>query len=200
MPFNVASTQIPDFAVTFAQAIAAGDNRQITRPASSTLITALLAAEKAAKQERRVYPFDALFGKWQLCFSSGARKQRGGGISLGKGFYVPQFVTASLSFSLTAEQAEIANQLQLGAFLLKLTGPCRYLDKKNLLAFDFTQMQVSVLGRTVYTSEIRGGNKQAQEFSERAIDTLPFFAFFWITEDLIAARGRGGGLALWKRS
>ena len=29
------------------------------------------------------------------------------------------------------------------------------------------------------------------------IAKLPFFAFFLITENLIAARGRGGGLALW---
>jgi len=33
--------------------------------------------------------------------------------------------------------------------LIKLTGPAQYLGKKNLLAFDFTHMQLSVLPFTV---------------------------------------------------
>jgi len=33
-------------------------------------------------------------------------------------------------------------------------------------------------------------------FYDQPIAKLPFFAFFLVTEDFIAARGRGGGLAL----
>jgi hypothetical protein len=89
--------------------------------------------------------------------------------------------------------------VQLGSMLLKLTGPARYLGKKNLLAFDFTQMQISLFGRVIYNGKFGGSKDKIEDFYERAIAKLPFFAFFLVTEDLIAARGRGGGLALWIR-
>jgi len=36
--------------------------------------------------------------------------------------------------------------------LFKLTGPAQYLGKKNLLAFDFTHMQLSVFDRATVAS------------------------------------------------
>ena len=196
MTIDVSSTNSPAFATILTQAAdtfrGAG-----TSPAAKEVVNALLQAEKAAKQQRLTYPFESLFGDWGLCFATGTRKVRRGGIVLGRGFYLPKFVPASISFT---NQGEISNQVQLGALLLKLTGPCQYLDKKNLLAFDFTEMQLSLFGRVVYSGNIRGGKVQAEDFSNKAIAKLPFFAFFWVTEDLIAARGRGGGLALWIRA
>jgi hypothetical protein len=97
-------------------------------------------------------------------------------------------------------QLEIGNSLQCGSLLFKLTGPARYLGKKNLLAFDFTQMQLRLFGRAVYSGKFRSRKANATDFSAQSITTLPFFAFFLITEDLIAARRRGGGLALWAKS
>ena len=48
-----------------------------------------------------------------------------------------------------------------------------------------------------------GGNTSSKgeikDFDGQAIAKLAFFAFFLVTEDMIAARGRGGGLALWIR-
>ncbi|MBE9256152.1 hypothetical protein IQ228_01760, partial [Dolichospermum sp. LEGE 00246] len=40
---------------------------------------------------------------------------------------------------------------------------------------------------------------EIKDFNEQPIAKLAFFAFFLVTEDMIAARGRGGGLALWIR-
>lgn len=196
MTIDVSSTDSPTFATILAQTANAfryGD----TSPDAKAVVNALLQAEKAAKRQRLTYSFESLLGHWRLCFATGTRKVRRGGIVLGRGFYVPKFVPAYISFS---SQGEISNQVQLGGLLLKLTGPCQYLGKKNLLAFDFTRMQLSLLGRAVYSGNIRGGKVQAEDFYNRAIAKLPFFAFFCVTEDFIAARGRGGGLALWIRA
>jgi hypothetical protein len=81
------------------------------RPNVDQVVEALLQAEKSAKQERRTYQFDQLNGDWQLCFATGTRKIRQGGIALKKGYYLPKFASAQLSFS--AKDNTIGNQAQL---------------------------------------------------------------------------------------
>lgn len=172
------------------------------RPAPNAVVEALLQAEKAAKQQRISYPFTSLRGEWRLCFTTGTRKVQRGGIRLGKGFYVPRIVPAQISFTPSDDRphaGEIGNQVQVAGLRLRLTGPCRYVDKKNLLAFDFTRMELRLFDRPIYSGNIRGGQTKAAQFDEQPIAKLPFFAFFWITETAIAARGRGGGLAIWVR-
>jgi hypothetical protein len=46
---------------------------------------------------------------------------------------------------------------------------------------------------------MHGTSSNAQQFYQDSIKKQAFFAFFVITPDLIAARGRGGGLALWTK-
>ena len=206
MTANIASTP-HNYLTDLEQAVTAFRGEYKTRPNASVVVDALLQAEKTAKQQRIAYPYEPLLGKWRLCFATGTRKVRErGGIILGKGFYIPKLFPAYISFSiptenanLTANQGEIGNQIQLGTFLLKLTGPAQYLGKKNLVAFDFTQMQISLFSRTIYNGKIRSGKNKGNNFYEQSIAKLPFFAFFLITENFIAARGRGGGLALWIR-
>ncbi len=168
------------------------------------VVNSLLGAEKAAKKQKLTYSFESLLGQWQLCFATGTKKVRErGGIVLGKGFYLPKLVKAYISFSLDLEQPAnrgfICNSVHLGSIILKLTGPAQYPGKKNLLVFDFTYIEISLFGRVVYSSQIRGGEAKQAAFYNQGIGKLPFFAFFLVTSDLIAARGRGGGLALWIR-
>ncbi len=174
------------------------------RPQPQTVVDALLQAEKIAKQQRLSDPLERLLGEWRLCFSTGTRKlKQRGGIALGKGFYLPRLTPASIGFrvsDLASSPLEITNQIQVGGLKLKLTGPARYLGKKNLLAFDFTHMQISVLDRALYAGSFRSRKTKSVPFAEQSIAKLPFFAFFLITDDLIAARGRGGGLAIWVKS
>ncbi|GAX37379.1 hypothetical protein [Nodularia sp. NIES-3585] len=191
-----------DFTSTLSQAVAAYRGQGGARPTAQTVVNALLQAEKVAKQERLSYPFESLLGKWQLCFATGTKKARKrGGIILGKGLYVPKFVAVQISFSSQQDSSkgEIGNQVQLGPVLLQLTGPAKYLGKKNLLAFDFNYLLLSLFGRTVYNQPIGAAKGQTEDFYEQPIAKLPFFAFFVVTEGFIAARGRGGGLALWLR-
>ena len=195
-----------DFLTTLAMAAAASRGKTDDhRPYAKAVVTALLQAEKAAKQQRLTYPFDSLLGRWRLCFVTGTRKVRQrGGIILGRGFYVPRVAPAQISFSSQSPthtqnpgNGEIGNQIQFGSLLFKLTGPAQYLGKKNLLAFDFTQMQLRLFGHTFYSGDFPGGKARTERFYHQSIAKLPFFAFFLVTEDFIAARGRGGGLALW---
>ncbi|MEH1868156.1 MAG: hypothetical protein V7K69_24605 [Nostoc sp.] len=193
-----------DFVTVLSQAAAAYRRQKDTRPIAERLVNALLQSEKSAKQERLTYPFESLLGKWQLCFATGTKKAREhGGIVLGKGLYVPKFIKIHVSFDATLEhdsdRGEICNQVELGPVLLKLTGPVQYIGKKNLLAFDFNQMLISLFGRVVYNRPIRSGKVQTEDFYNQPIAQLPFFAFFLVTKDFIAARGRGGGLAFWIR-
>lgn len=202
MTTDASSIASPDYEQVLTQATIA--YRQVSdRPAPKTVVEALLQAEKAAKQQRLTYPLEALLGQWQLCFTTGTRKQRRGGIALGRGFYLPRWTPAGIELTVPADaspgQAAIRNQIRVGAVQLQFTGGAKYLGKKNLLAFDFTQVQVQVFDRLVYTGGFRGGQAKAERFATEPIAHLPFFAFFAATEDWIAARGRGGGLALWLR-
>jgi hypothetical protein len=198
---------LADWIGVLERAAGVGVANAVKKPSAQEVVAALLQAERAAKQERCVYPFTALDGTWQLCFATATRKvKQRGGIALGQGFYFPRFIPAHISFtvpevySADSNSGAISNQIQLGLMRLRFTGPCRYPGKKNLLMFDFTKVQLSVSGRDIYQTSIGSGKPAAVPFEERAIAKLPFFAFFWVTETAIAARGRGGGLALWVRA
>lgn len=203
-----ASTALPDFVAVLVHATVAFRDKKSNRPSAKAVVNALLQAEKAAKQQRLTYPLDSLLGDWRLCFTASRKAHLRGGVALGKGLYVPQIAKAQISFSTqpatsaqsSSFQVEINNSVQFGLLLFKLTGPTRYLGKKNLLAFDFTYMQLSLFGRAVYSGEFRGGKATATNFYHQSAAKLPFFAFFLMTDDFIAARGRGGGLALWVKS
>jgi hypothetical protein len=161
------------------------------RPSTSEVIGALLSTEKSLRKTPVSIPFEAIEGTWQLCFASGARKTKRG-LKLGKGYYLPSWVYAAISFE---APGKIRNQLRLGAVEICFTGPCRTHDKQNILIFDFTQLQVLLGGKVLYSRSI---NKYPpEEFGTRSITKLPFFVFLWASSEAIAARGRGGGLAMW---
>lgn len=201
---DLASTTSADFVATLARAATAVQDRRSDRPRAQEVVDALLQAEKAAKQQRLTYPLTSLVGNWRLCFTAPRQAHLKSGMALGRGFYVPQIAPAQISFRTLAPsssqslgQVEVGNQIQFGWLLFKLTGPAQYLGKKNLLAFDFTYMQLLLFSRVIYSGKFRSGNAQAKNFYIQPIAKRPFFAFFLMTEDFIAARGRGGGLALW---
>ncbi|MGA9377271.1 MAG: hypothetical protein WBV73_00595 [Phormidium sp.] len=203
MSTNLISSTSPDFLGTLAKAATLGQKSD--RPKAAEVVQALLETEKFIKQQRINYPLESLIGSWRLHFVVSPKKSRQRpGIKMGNGFYVPKFVKAQISFTspeadqnLNPNQLKIGNQLHVGMISFKFNGPAKYLGKKNLLAFDFTQIQLGFLGLTLYSGNFRGGQNKNQEFTQKHIRDLPFFAFFAINENYIAARGRGGGLAIW---
>jgi hypothetical protein len=163
----------------------------IDRPATSKVIEALLSTEKAQKKTPVTIPLAAIEGTWQLRFASGAKKTKRG-LKLGKGYYLPSWIYAAISFESTGK---IQNQLCLGGLEIRFNGPCRAHDKQNIVVFDFTQLQILLGEKVLYSRSI---NKYpVEEFGARSIAKLPFFVFLWAGEKSIAARGRGGGLAVW---
>lgn len=190
------NTATSDFTTILNQAA------QANHPSKEVMVTALQSAEIFARREKLIIPFESLLGEWRLCFATGAKKDKQrGGIKLGSGFYFPKVTPASIAFTqdIGTSTGTVTNKLIVAAVQFQFTGPCRYPGKKNLLAFDFIQLQIKILGATVYQGKIRSGKRGGKDFEQLTIANLPFFAFFWAGEHGIAARGRGGGLALWVR-
>lgn len=180
------------------------------RPSSQELVDILLKAEKQAHKNKLKYDFQQLIGNWRLCFITGTRNSRQIlGNFIKDGFYVPSFINIYLSYSLTENSENtleanknigtIQNNVSLGLVKFSLTGPAKFISKKNIMAFDFTRLTLSILGKKIYSTDVRGGKSSEEKFYQESVSKQAFFAYFLVQENLVAARGRGGGLALWKK-
>ncbi|MBE9221744.1 hypothetical protein IQ215_03450 [Cyanobacterium stanieri LEGE 03274] len=175
------------------------------KPNSETIYSALLNAEKENRKHNIKYDFHQLLGNWRLIFITGTKssQQKMGGL-LGKGFYIPPFAKITISYtkdvnSSTILQGKVNNKVNVGLVNFLVSGPIKYIEKRNILAFDFNHLSMSLLGNQLYEQDIRSGVKSEEEFYQNNINKQAFFSYFLVTEKFIAARGRGGGLALWKK-
>ncbi|NEO99596.1 MAG: hypothetical protein F6K58_13140 [Symploca sp. SIO2E9] len=180
-----------------------------SKPSPNSVVEVLLQAEKNTKKSQIRYSFEQLLGCWRLYFVTGTKKTRNkAGILLGAGRYLPKLLTIKISYSKTLlgvppekiEAGMVENSVDLGVLKLVLTGPVQFLAQKNILAFDFTRMQVQLFGFKLYNGFIRGGSESEQNFYQIGVSKQAFFSYFLVREEIIAARGRGGGLALWVKS
>ena len=168
------------------------------RPTAAATVMALLQTEASIRQTRSQFSESDLLGNWQLHFVSAGK------VSLSskrlRGFFLPSFLPAQIGFKHSdvndSTPLRITNQVTIGLIQLKFTGPARFESKKNLLGFDFTRIEVIALGQRVYDGAVPS-SRINQNFQDISIGKLPFFAFFAVTDGFIAARGRGGGLAMW---
>jgi hypothetical protein len=172
-------------------------------PSAAAIVTALLAAEKAAKQQKVASSYQQLLGNWRLGFVTGTKRSRQrAGVVLGAGRFLPGWVKIQISYSQGepgSERGLVTNAVEFGLLRLVLTGPTRWRSPGNILAFDFTQMKVAVAGRTLYSGYIRGGQEREANFDQQRLKEQAFFTYFLVNDQYIAARGKGGGLALWVR-
>lgn len=186
-----------------AEAVIAFRTNKSPRPDGTTLTAALLALEKASKQHRQSIQQASLLGTWRLCFSAGKKARYQSGQPVGSGFYIPKLAIARIAFApgpFNPSRLNVTNELRIGPLYIRFTGPARYPGKKNLLAFDFTHLEVRCFSLRLYQGKVRAQKLGGQSFEATAIGKLPFFAFFTATENYIAARGRGGGLAIWVKA
>lgn len=169
------------------------------RPSAETVVTELLTLEKNARYQPAIGQFSDLVGQWQLAFITGTKKPKNrGGIMLGKGRYIPPWLGISIAYEqLDAQSDKIINQVKFGVWHLTVTGPANFIGKKNLLAFDFTRLELKIFGLTLYNGYIRNGEIREAQFAQTSIAKQAFFSFFLLSENVIAARGREGGLAIW---
>jgi hypothetical protein len=168
------------------------------------IVAKLLILEKEAKKQKISFSFAQLIGTWRLCFITGTKKTRKrAGVILGAGKYLPQFLKITLTYQTTEDnqpnRGRVENCVDLKLIKLSLTGPVKFLTPQNILAFDFTRMQLKFSGITLYDSYIRSGAEKEADFETESIKKQAFFTYFYLQPSVIAARGRGGGLALWTR-
>ena len=165
----------------------------------------LLTKEKNTKKTKENLTFEALVGTWRLYLITGTQKaKKRAGIVLGKGRYLPSWLKITISYQRneSLEPGEfisgtVSNQIFLGPVKLFVSGPVKFFPKTRLLAFDFTRLNLTLFNRSLYSGFIRNGQVSEANFYQESIKKQAFFAYFLITETMIAARGRGGGLALW---
>lgn len=97
---------------------------------------------------------------------------------------------AQLLISRKAAGLVLGNSVQLGALELRFTGPAELRGKRPLLQFWFERLELRLAQQVIWSRSL-GKPEQRR---------VPFFALIareptgWL-----AARGRGGGLALWER-
>jgi hypothetical protein len=190
-----------------AHAVLAGKSPQVS---SQEFLEMLLEIEKNA-QIHASSQFENFLGTWRLCFVTGTKKpHHSQGRLVGRGFYIPQWVKMQIVYSSGNPTAhglqaadnvgQIANQVNWGGLSLSLTGPARCWPKKNIMVFDFTRLQVKAFGKILYNGFIRGGQASEKNFWSEHVRTQAFFVYFLIQDQVLAARGRGGGIALWVKT
>ena len=172
-----------------------------TSPKPEAVVEALLEREKITKQAKERYKYSQLLGNWRLGFTTGTKKiKRQGGVILGAGKFLPKWVNIQISYSQAESEQEkgrVENSVELGPLKIILTGPVLFWENKNILAFDFTQMQLYFSGFRIYRGYIRGGKERETKFYQQNLKEQAFFTYFLVENNYIAARGKGGGLALW---
>lgn len=176
---------------------------------TQSLLESLLQREKGAQSQSDIN-FEQFVGTWRLCFVTGTKKpHQHQAKTMGNGFYIPRWVKMKIVYSPgnptnygpqeSDTVGQIANQVHWAGLSLSLTGPARCWGKKNIMAFDFTRMEFTAFGRTLYQGFIRGGQENEQTFWDGHVRTQAFFVYFLIHKQVLAARGRGGGIALWTK-
>ena len=186
------------------------DSNKSDLPSPAQIVAALLKLEKDVKKKQINRNFTDLIGCWNLRFITGTKKTRKkAGVILGAGKYIPRFISIKITYEgdespLRDRQSidntgRVINSVQLASIQLSLTGPAKLLAHKSIMAFDFTTIKVVVFGLKLYDGYIKNGKAREANFYHQTIKEQAFFNYFYVSEDLIAARGKGGGLALWGR-
>lgn len=146
---------------------------------------ALLALEKRVRQSGSGLTVDELIGCWWL------------DRVWPKGQSHPSELTGALLRSLGArleirrsgEGLQLSNAVALGPLELRFEGPGQLIGRRPLLQFQFERLLLRFSGRPLLERPL----------PPPAAGRTPFFALLGRgAEGWLAARGRGGGLALWR--
>jgi hypothetical protein len=156
----------------------------------------LLQLERRCRAEGSGLAASDLIGRWQL-------EQ-----VWGKGSGRPSTLSAALLRALAArleitpssvpESLRLANAVNLGALELRFEGEGQLRGRRPLLVFWFERLQLRLAGRVVLERTLQRPETRRLPFFAliaRAVPGDPVGERGWL-----AARGRGGGLALWLES
>ncbi|HEY9825312.1 MAG TPA: hypothetical protein V6D19_07685 [Stenomitos sp.] len=182
--------------------------KESQKPSTAMVIEALRQLERNCKNLPPAN-YEQLMGTWRLRFVSSAQQ----GKKTPKGRWIPHWLQISLTYTSEpidsnsstqpspdrANAGTVYNQVQWSTLRLTLTGPTQFQPQQRILAFDFTRLEVQGFGHAIYQGSIRGGIVKEEQFYQLPLKQQAFFRMFWISPHLLAARGKGGGLALWEK-
>ncbi len=171
----------------------------------------LLALERQSSQSGSGLSREALLGTWilQRTWPRGRSTPadlastllRGLGASLS--LSAPAAVAGAAAPAAAAGAAEIApleitNSVRLGVLELRFCGEARLQGRRPLLLFRFLRLQLWLGGQALLDRPLSAD----APFSSLPVAGLPFFALISADPEgsWLAARGKGGGLALWQRA
>jgi len=145
----------------------------------------LLQLEQQARRSGSGVEADALQGCWQLELVWPKGQQRASAFS----GWLLRGLSARLEIGVDPEGLLLSNAVNLGAVELRFRGRGRLEGKRPLLLFSFEQLQLSLGGWRLVERTLPAPAPQR----------MPFFALIHRDPSgWLAARGRGGGLALWR--
>ena len=151
-------------------------------------IDQILSLEQTAKQVGSGIDPQALTGIWRLQQTwtrTGQRPSPGTDPLL-------RSLGAQLSLEAVNDRLRIGNQVAVGPLRLCFQGDAELKGTRPLLMFSFDSVAVMINNQTLLQRSITTPSPQR----------MPFFALIGMgqSREWLAARGRGGGLAIWHRS
>jgi hypothetical protein len=151
----------------------------------------LLALERQVRRRGSGLEAPQLLGCWRLdqVWPKGSPRPSAFSGSLLRAVQARLEITAPEAGAGGPGELALSNAITLGPVELRFSGLGRLQGSRPLLQFSFQRLQLSLGGRVLLQRTL----------PEPAPQRLPFFAL--IARDAsgwLAARGRGGGLALWR--
>jgi len=152
---------------------------------------------------------DMLNGEWELVYTTGTNKNKANVNRNGDGTYFP--IKAVQSFDIKNER--IRNGVYVGPIKFFFDGPFIWRQNLKMLEFTFTKCSVGVFSfvkgfdiddgkwdavKATEEKTTEGQGKITKSNDKSKPGANPFFKFVYADEKCVAARGRGGGLAMWK--
>jgi hypothetical protein len=148
----------------------------------------LLQLERSSRRLGSCIDASSLCGSWWLDQLWGRRQAR----SLQQPAALMRALAACLEISIESERLMLRNSISLGAISICFFGHGQLEGKRPLLKFSFDSLQLRWGKRLLFERSLPQPTAQK----------MPFFALIALErqpeESWLAARGRGGGLALWR--
>lgn len=151
-----------------------------------------------------------LNGQWKLQWTTGTKEVAANLQRRADGSYFP--IRAVQSFN--AEAQTIRNGVYVGPAALYFDGEFRFRERQNVLEFTFLKVSLKLGSLGPWSMSITDDKWDALKAAEQEasdgqgniekgkagkVGANPFFKFVLADDECCAARGRGGGLALWAR-
>jgi hypothetical protein len=171
----------------------------------------LLALERQSRQSGSGLSREALLGTWilQRTWPRGRSTPADLASTLLRGLAASLSLSAPTAAAGTAAPAatastteipslEIINSVRLGPLELRFCGEARLQGRRPLLLFRFLRLQLRLGALALLDRPLPAD----APFSSLPVAGLPFFALIAADPEgsWLAARGKGGGLALWQRA